>query len=49
MKDADLRRERSVQASAYCRYLELLHAEGLLDFDLLQLSALDLKEYNPKF
>jgi superfamily I DNA/RNA helicase len=47
-KDADLWRDRSLLASAYGRYLELLKAEGLLDFDLLQRSALDLMQDNPK-
>ena len=47
-KDADLWRDRALLASAYGRYLELLKSEGLLDFDLLQRSALNLIQNNPK-
>ena len=44
----NLWRDRSLLASAYGRYLGLLLAEDLLDFDLLQRIALDLMENNPK-
>jgi DNA helicase-2/ATP-dependent DNA helicase PcrA len=47
-KDADLWRDRSLLASAYGRYLELLKAESLLDFNLLQRSALTLIQDNPQ-
>ena len=43
----DLWRDRSLLASAYGRYLELLKAESLLDFNLLQRSALNLLQDNP--
>ena len=46
-KDTDLWRDRSLLASAYGRYLDLLKTEGLLDFDVLQRRALDLMENNP--
>ena len=47
-KDVDLWRDRALLASAYGRYLELLKAEGLLDFNLLQRSALNLIQDNPQ-
>ncbi len=47
-KDADLWRDQSLLTSAYGRYLELLKAEGLLDFNLLQRNALNLMQDNPK-
>ena len=47
-RDEDLWRDRALLASAYGRYLELLKAEGLLDFNLLQRSALNLMQGNQK-
>ena len=47
-QDVDLWRDRSLLASAYGRYLELLKVEDLLDFNLLQCSALNLIRDNPQ-
>ena len=47
-KDVDLWKDRALLASAYDRYLELLKTEGLLDFNLLQCSTLNLIQDNPQ-